>query len=191
MSKRAPRGRPTIVDVAREAGVSAATVSNALNNRRYVKSDTKVRVTAAAARLGYTPNVHARRLRSAGIGAIGLLSSIRSRSRSGLSTRVSHGDRGLHGRACARERLTLLLVPSTAAGTPTLRRARDQRRDRHQPDADDPYVTHLRHRGIPLVRRSAASPARRRRTRQSIFARRETARLLLERFRRYHRDGSR
>lgn len=68
--------RPTIVDVARIAGVSAATVSNAINNTRYVNVETKRRIDEARRMLGYTRNVHARRLRSSGIETIGLFSAM-------------------------------------------------------------------------------------------------------------------
>lgn len=47
---------PTIVDVARLAGVSTATVSNAFSGRRPVAPETRDRVQAVAKRLGYRPN---------------------------------------------------------------------------------------------------------------------------------------
>ncbi|MCP3465768.1 MULTISPECIES: LacI family DNA-binding transcriptional regulator [unclassified Bradyrhizobium] len=50
--------RPTIIDVAREAGVSPSTVDRVLNGRQNVRSDTAHRVFAAAVRVGY----HATRL---------------------------------------------------------------------------------------------------------------------------------
>lgn len=45
--------RPTIKDVAREAGVSAATVDRALNGRSVVRADTMEKIAQAAHRLGY------------------------------------------------------------------------------------------------------------------------------------------
>jgi LacI family transcriptional regulator len=45
--------RPTIVDVAREAGVSPSTVDRVLNGRQNVQPETLQRVFAAAARIGY------------------------------------------------------------------------------------------------------------------------------------------
>ncbi|CAN5245607.1 LacI family DNA-binding transcriptional regulator [soil metagenome] len=51
---------PTLYDVAREAGVSLATASRALNgSSRVVKEEYRERVLAAAQRLGYTPNLSA------------------------------------------------------------------------------------------------------------------------------------
>jgi LacI family transcriptional regulator len=56
---------PTIKDVAREAGVSIATVSYVLNNKPdSVSESTRRHVLAAAERIGYRPNVTARNLRS-------------------------------------------------------------------------------------------------------------------------------
>jgi LacI family transcriptional regulator len=53
----------TLSDVAREAGVSSATASRALNNRASVNPALAVRVRAAAERLDYRPNLLARSLR--------------------------------------------------------------------------------------------------------------------------------
>lgn len=52
-----------IVDVAREAGTSVATVSRALNNNERVDPELVRRVKAAAKKLGYKPNAVARNLR--------------------------------------------------------------------------------------------------------------------------------
>jgi LacI family transcriptional regulator len=59
----APRtGAPTSHDVAREAGLSQSTVSRALRGDTRVAPETRERVMAAAARLGYTPNAMGRSL---------------------------------------------------------------------------------------------------------------------------------
>ncbi|NOZ51504.1 MAG: LacI family transcriptional regulator [Chloroflexi bacterium] len=55
---------PTIRDVAREAGVSTATVSYVLNNSRRVGEETRLRVLEAAQRLGYRANIMARNLQA-------------------------------------------------------------------------------------------------------------------------------
>ncbi len=53
----------TMADVAREAGVSVATVSRLLNNQEIVSPDTASRVYAAIEKLSYEPNLLARNLR--------------------------------------------------------------------------------------------------------------------------------
>lgn len=54
----------TIVDVARRAGVSVATVSRVLNSSGYADSETRARVQQAVADLGYQRNIHWSRLKS-------------------------------------------------------------------------------------------------------------------------------
>jgi DNA-binding LacI/PurR family transcriptional regulator len=54
--------RLTLVDVARQAGVSSATVSLALNNSPLVRPATRNHILAVAERIGYTRNATARRL---------------------------------------------------------------------------------------------------------------------------------
>lgn len=63
----------TIVDVAKEAGVSFATVSRVLNDGVNVKPDKRERVQRAIKRLGYTTNIQARSLRGGRSQLIGLL----------------------------------------------------------------------------------------------------------------------
>ncbi|WP_308798217.1 LacI family DNA-binding transcriptional regulator [Agromyces silvae] len=62
----------TMDDVAREAGVSVATVSNALLGRGRMLDSTRTRVLGIAARMNYTVNQNARNLRTARAGAIGV-----------------------------------------------------------------------------------------------------------------------
>jgi DNA-binding LacI/PurR family transcriptional regulator len=146
------RKRATIVDVARLANVSAATVSNAINNRRYVDAKTKLRIDAAAAQLGYTPNVHARRMRSAGIGTIGLFSSMPfavsgQASRLGFLMEIA----ATAAVAALEGGYALLLVPAIAAGIPRFEELAIDGALVVEPDTDDPYVEQLRRRAIPLV----------------------------------------
>ncbi|MFF4698768.1 LacI family DNA-binding transcriptional regulator [Streptomyces chattanoogensis] len=62
----------TMVDVARRAGVSVATVSHVLNGTRPVRPDTRAAVLAAIDELGYTHNTLARSLVTARTRSIGL-----------------------------------------------------------------------------------------------------------------------
>src|SRR3954447_4076763 len=68
-----PRRRPTIADVARRAGVSAAAVSFAVNDRPGVSSGTRERILAAARELGWQPSASARALTEARTRAGGLV----------------------------------------------------------------------------------------------------------------------
>ncbi|MGN7782058.1 LacI family DNA-binding transcriptional regulator [Mycolicibacterium sp. 22603] len=67
------RARVTIRDVAEAAGVSATTVSHALNGKGEVSPATIERVRAAARRLGYRPSPTARALRQGRNGALVLI----------------------------------------------------------------------------------------------------------------------
>ncbi|NLX09161.1 MAG: LacI family transcriptional regulator [Chloroflexi bacterium] len=55
---------PTIIDVARRAGVAASTVSYAINGTRPISEETRRRIFAAMDELGYQPNALARGLAS-------------------------------------------------------------------------------------------------------------------------------
>lgn len=65
--------RPTIIDVARKAGVSKSTVSLVLQNSALVRAETREDVRRAMAELGYVYNRAAATLRSANAGLIGLV----------------------------------------------------------------------------------------------------------------------
>ncbi|PWS34527.1 hypothetical protein DFH01_23565 [Falsiroseomonas bella] len=73
-SRDAPRRRPrpTITDVAREAGVSTGTVSHVLNGSRDVSAERRERVMRAVRDLGYVPNLLAQSLRRNRATLIGL-----------------------------------------------------------------------------------------------------------------------
>lgn len=65
--------KATVWDVAAAAGVSAQTVSRALNNRGYVSEGTRERVVAAVQKLDYAPNIIGKSLRSARSPMVGLV----------------------------------------------------------------------------------------------------------------------
>ncbi len=64
---------PTLVDVAREAGVSLKTASRVLNNSRDVSAEKELRIRAVMQRLGYRPNQLARGLKAQRSAAIGMI----------------------------------------------------------------------------------------------------------------------
>lgn len=62
-------------DVARLAGVSVAVVSYVLNNKSFVKEETRRKVLAAMGELGYTPNLTARSLKTRKSGQLAVLTT--------------------------------------------------------------------------------------------------------------------
>src|SRR5215813_14095587 len=63
MESEPPADRPpTILDVAKRAGVSKSTVSNVIRGVRTIKPKTKLKVTRAIEELGYRPNILARQM---------------------------------------------------------------------------------------------------------------------------------
>jgi DNA-binding LacI/PurR family transcriptional regulator len=69
----ATRRRPTIHDVAKTAGVSATTVSDALNGKGRVDASTRERVRRVAGDLGYRPSRLARGLQSGRTATLGFM----------------------------------------------------------------------------------------------------------------------
>jgi LacI family transcriptional regulator len=66
----------TIIDVAREAGVSVSTVSHVVNGTRHVNPQTMESVQSAIAHLGFVPNAVARSLARSTTNAVGIAISI-------------------------------------------------------------------------------------------------------------------
>jgi LacI family transcriptional regulator len=64
---------PTLVDVAREAGVSLKTASRVLNNSPEVREEKAAKVRAAMERLGYRANALARGLKAQRSAAVGMI----------------------------------------------------------------------------------------------------------------------
>ena len=65
--------RPTLFDVAREAGVGTTTVSRVINGGHYVDADTMARVQSVIGRLGYNPSHAARALKGEKTHSIGFI----------------------------------------------------------------------------------------------------------------------
>lgn len=73
MSKTADSKQVTIYDIAKEAGVSAATVSRVMSNRAKVSSDKREKVLEVIEKYDFQPNVLAKGLANAGTKTIGLM----------------------------------------------------------------------------------------------------------------------
>ncbi|WP_279581006.1 LacI family DNA-binding transcriptional regulator [Fodinicola feengrottensis] len=69
------RQQATITEVAAKAGVSVGTASKAVNGRGQLRPETRARVLAAAAELGFEPNALARGLLSGRSYTVGLLTN--------------------------------------------------------------------------------------------------------------------
>lgn len=68
-----PRPRPSLTDIAKAAGVSIATVSNAMSGKGRVSPEVAERIRGIAASAGYTPSQAARALRTGRSGVLGLV----------------------------------------------------------------------------------------------------------------------
>lgn len=73
--KRRSRRHVSLTDIAREAGVSTATVSRVINNRGYIAEGTRETVLRVVRRHNYYPNAHARGLASGRTNLLGLVVS--------------------------------------------------------------------------------------------------------------------
>jgi DNA-binding LacI/PurR family transcriptional regulator len=144
--------RPTIYDVAAAAGVSVTTVSHVLNDKGRVDPATRNRVAQVAQRLGYRANRHARGLRSGRSHALALLLPVGDDSLSDEALRLDFYMR-LAATAAAtaftQDYALLLLPPKIVADG-----ARDFMIDGGivvDPSPDDPWVSLLHGRGLPVV----------------------------------------
>lgn len=144
--------RISITDVAKAAGVSPATVSNALNRTRPVDPDTMERVTRAAKALGYVPNAAARSFRTGRANAIAVFSSMPAPVAAGpaklgflMEVAASAAEAALqHG-------LALVLVPPVPNAAEVLRDTGVDGALLIEPSADDPFCRILQDRNIPTV----------------------------------------
>lgn len=146
------KSKPTVIDVARLAGVSPGTVSNTLNATTFVEPETKARVEEAVKRLGYVPNLRARRLRMRRADTIAIIP--------GMSLAVSGGSAKLgftlEIAASAAQRamesnMALVLVPPSFPPGGSLADLHMDGALIIEPLMNDPNVTLLEQLGIPVV----------------------------------------
>ncbi|MEI5036234.1 LacI family DNA-binding transcriptional regulator [Streptomyces sp. S1A(2023)] len=136
----------TLLDVARAAGVSKSTVSDALQGSGRVAEATRDRVRAVAEQLGYRPNSAARRLRRASTGAVGLLHLPATATRLDYYMNLAFG---AVERAQEDGLDMVLLAPSAAAGGRIASRVDGLLVI--DPEAGDSAVPGLLEAGVPVV----------------------------------------
>lgn len=150
--------RATVVDVARLAGVSPGTVSNAINGKRRVDSQTRARVEAAIAELGYWPNTAARGIRTGRANTIALFSSMATGVAAGPSKLGFMMEVASSAAMAAVERnIALVLVPPIPEPEAALRTVPLDGALLIEPARNDPFLPLLAARGIPTVAIGAAS----------------------------------
>jgi DNA-binding LacI/PurR family transcriptional regulator len=144
--QRATTGRRvTIRDVAREAGVSVTTVSTALSGGGRMGAQTRQRVEAVAAGLGYSPSPSARHLRTARTGSIGLCLPDQVLALE-YYMQLAFGA----AEAAMAQGLSLTLVPAQSSRNPLSATPVDGMIV-VDPVEDDPTIAALVHAGIPIV----------------------------------------
>ena len=144
--------RPTISDVAREAGVSRTTVSHALRGIGQVRPDTRRRVEEAAARLGYRPSVRAQSLRLGSTRSIALMSSMPAAVSAGSSRLGFFMELAAAAAESALLRgYSVVLVPPTDAGGSPFNHLDVDGAILVEPTAGDSLARELELRHLPYV----------------------------------------
>ncbi|MGI5199330.1 LacI family DNA-binding transcriptional regulator [Streptomyces sp. CA-288835] len=143
--------RPTLGAVAARAGVSTATVSNALNGTGRLSEATRQRVLTAARELGYAPAGTARALARGGTGVLGLTMTTYGDLPVPYTVIPYYAQLALSAIGAAQERGYLLMVmPSSLSPWMWLNTPLDGV-IHVGPRVDDPVCSLLRERGIPMV----------------------------------------
>ena len=144
--------RTTIVDVARAAGVSPATVSNTITGKKRVDESTRVRIETAIRDLGYVPNTAARGMRTGRTHAIAIYSSMPTGVAAGASKLGFLMELAASAAVTAMERNTsLVLVPPISDASQVLNSVAIDGALLMEPLQDDPVLEVMQRRGIPTV----------------------------------------
>ena len=151
------RRRPTIADVARQAGVSPAAVSFAVNGRPGVGEQTRARILQTAKELGWHPSASARALTEARARTIGLVLARQTEELEADSFFVRFLA-GIERKLAAADYALLLHVVPVAGAEKTLgayeRLAAGGRVDGFlltDPELEDPRLHLLEAAGLPVV----------------------------------------
>jgi DNA-binding LacI/PurR family transcriptional regulator len=147
-----PTKRVTVVDVARAAGVSAGTVSNAISGKRKVDQETQRRIQEAVETLGYRPNLSARRMRTGRTNTIAIYSSMPVAVAAGASKLGFLMEIAASAAVAALEaNMSLVLVPPVDDPITTLKNISMDGIIVVEPEADDPVLAMLQDTGVPTV----------------------------------------
>lgn len=140
-----------LTEVAREAGVSIATVSHALSGKGRIPAGTRTRVREVAERMGYRPNPAARSLAAGRTGLIAVAFSLPSALPIPL-TDVDYFSRAIRAAtARALEHDYALVVAPPTPQTTVWSRIPIDGIVVFDPVADDPVVKEFRRRNVPMV----------------------------------------
>lgn len=147
-----PTKRVTVVDVARAAGVSPGTVSNAISGKRKVDHDTQRRIQEAVESLGYRPNLAARRMRTGRTNTIAIYSSMPVAVAAGASKLGFLMEIAASAAVAALDaNMSLVLVPPVDDPIATLKDISMDGIIVVEPEADDPVLAMLQDVGVPTV----------------------------------------
>lgn len=143
--------RPTLGAVAARAGVSTATVSNALNGTGRLSEATRQRVIAAARELGYAPASTARAVASGSTGVLGLTMTTYGDLPVSYTEIPYYAQLALGAMAAAHERGYMLMVMQSSLPPWMWLNTPMDGVIHVGPRADDPVRALLEERGIPIV----------------------------------------
>ncbi len=144
--------RVTLVEVAKLAGVSPATVSNSVNGTRHVNIETKKRIDRAIADIGYVPNLRARRLRTGRASSIAVFSSMPLAISAGPSRLGFMMEIAASAAVAALEKqLSLVLIPPLPINHPGINNLEVDGALIIEPSCDEPNLADLVRRGMPIV----------------------------------------